>query len=116
MTLETLPSSLYVMSVISIILLLAFLVESMVEYLFGAIVENIPSFKPYKWLTMYVAGIVGVIGAFVYGFDIISLLAKFLGLDIQVNVFGQIIMGLAIGRGANYIHDIVKRYFVKPEA
>lgn len=106
--------NLSVWGVLFVIFLLAFLVESLVEYLFGAPFEYIPAMKPYKWLLMYVAMAVGMVGAFVYRFDLLYLLGAFVGTAIQVTVFGILLTGAAIGRGANYLHDLVTRYFVKP--
>ena len=104
-----------VLGTIGVILLLAFLVESLTEYLFGAACEHIPALKPFSWCLMYVAAAVGVGGAFVYGFDLLVLAGQFFEQPIQSNPFGVAITGLAIGRGANYIHDIFKRFFKKPE-
>jgi hypothetical protein len=104
-----------VLAVLAVVLFLAFLVESLVEYLLGAIIANVHALEPYKWLTIYVAAIVGIVGAFTYGFDLLSLLGQYLGITITITIFGKILTGLAIGRGANYIHDIVSRYFVKPK-
>ncbi len=109
-------SALYVLSVLGVIVFLAFLVESLVEYFLGAIIANVPSLAPFKWLTIYVAAIVGIVGAFVYQFDLIFLLGKYLDLpDIKVNTMGLILTGFSVGRGANYIHDLVSKYFVKPK-
>lgn len=99
---------------LGIIFLLAFLVESMVEFAAGAPFEHIPALAPYKWLLMYLSMAVGIVGAFVYNFDILSILSQFVNVAIPVTTFGLILTGCAIGRGANYLHDLVKRYFVKP--
>lgn len=95
-------------------LLLAFLVESLTEYFAGKLVENIPAIKQFAWLLPYVAGAVGIGGAFVYHFDLMVLVGSFMGNDLSLTPFGQVLTGLAIGRGANYIHDLWSRYFVKP--
>jgi hypothetical protein len=105
-----------VLGTIGVILLLAFLVESLTEYLFGAACEHIPALKPFSWCLMYVAAAVGVGGAFNYGFDLIYTAQVFFeNPDPTSTAFGVAITGLAIGRGANYIHDIFKRFFKKPE-
>jgi hypothetical protein len=104
-----------VFSVLAVIFLMAFLVESMVEYLFGTPFDKIPALQPYKWLLMYVAAIVGVAGAFIYRIDILYLLGGFVGAAFDVTFFGMVMTGLSIGRGANYLHDIVDKFFVKPE-
>jgi len=106
--------SLSVLSLLAVIFLLAFLVESLVEFAFGKIFENFPKISKHKWALMYIAMAVGIIGAFVYEFDLLYLLGQFLGVEIPMTVFGKVITGAAIGRGSNYIHDLVNKYFVKP--
>lgn len=103
-----------VLGVLAIIFLLAFLVESLVEYLFGAVFDHVPKLTPFKWCLMYIALVVGVIGAFVYKFDLIYLIGQFVGNAVTITYFGIVLTGAAIGRGAGYLHDLVKRYFVKP--
>jgi hypothetical protein len=93
-----------------IIFVLAFLVETLVEFLIGTPMEKFPALKPYKWMTMFVAIAVGIMGAFVYQFDVIYLIAGYLGvLTIPISPFGLIITGIAIGKGSNYIHDLVRK-------
>ncbi len=104
-----------IIGTIGVILLLAFLVESLTEYLFGAAMEHIPALKPFSWTLMYIAAAVGVGGAFVYGFDLLALAGKFFEVNVQSGPFGIAMTGLAIGRGANYIHDIFKRFFKEAE-
>lgn len=99
-----------------VIFLLAFLVESFVEYFFGQAVDHFPKLQPWKWALMYVAAAVGVIAAFVYQFDLVHLLGEYLGVPIQSTIFGIILTGLAIGRGSNFIHDLIDTFFKKPEA
>lgn len=104
-----------ILAILGVTLLLAFLVESLVEYFFGAIAAHVAVIQPYSWLTMYIAAAVGVAGALIYKIDFMHLLGQFLEVDIALTLFGMVITGLAIGRGANYIHDIVVKFFVKPE-
>lgn len=103
-----------VLSILGVIFLLAFLVEALVEYLFGQACEHVAVLKPYQWLLIYVSAAVGIVGAFVYQFDLLSLLGSYLGADIPVTPFGIVLTGLAIGRGANWLHDAVVKFFVKP--
>jgi hypothetical protein len=105
-----------VFAIVGVIILFAFLVESLVEYIFGAIAEHVPVLKPYQWLLMYVAMAVGVLGAFVYKFDLINLASQFLEVDIPITTLGIVISGMAIGRGSNYIHQLVSKFFKKPDA
>ena len=103
-----------VFAILAVIFLLSFLVESLVEYLFGQFFSHIPSLNPYSWTLMYISAIVGVVAAFVYQFDLISLLGSYVGQPIPINSLGIVLTGLAIGRGANYLHDLVAKFFVKP--
>jgi hypothetical protein len=98
-----------------VILLLAFLVESLTEYLFGTPFDKIPKLTPYKWTLMYVAMLIGIGGAFVYHLDLVSILGGYIGLDISPGPFGMILTGAAIGRGSNFVHDIITKFFVKTE-
>ena len=102
-----------ILAILAVILLLAFMVESLTEYFFGQLAANIPALKPYSWLLIYVAAAVGVLGAFVYKFDLLSLLGGYLQVNIPIGPFGIAITGAAIGRGSNYIHDIISKFFVK---
>jgi hypothetical protein len=111
-----------VLAILLIILFLAFLVEALVEYVFGQIAEHVPALKPFQWLLVYVALIVGVVAAFIYRFDLVYLLAMFLeqyapGVIVAVpqTNLGIALTGLAIGRGSSFIHDIMTRFFIKPD-
>lgn len=110
-----------ILGILAVIFLMAFMVESLVEYLFGQAVSHLPMLQPYSWLLMYFAAIVGVIGAFLYGFDLLYLLGNYLAVPVdafpvmaQPTWFGILLTGLAIGRGSNYLHDLVAKFFVKP--
>ena len=103
-----------VIGILAVIFLLSFLTESIVEYVFGQLIEHIPVLKPYAWLIMYVALSVGILGAFVYRFDLLYTLSNYLGAQVPTTPFGIAITGAAIGRGSNYLHDLVSKYFVKP--
>lgn len=110
-----------VLGILAVIFMMSFIIESLVEVLFGQAVSHLPILQPYAWLLMYVASIVGVIGAFLYGFDLLYLLGNYLAVPVDVypimaspTWFGTLLTGLAIGRGSNYLHDLVAKFFVKP--
>ena len=84
---------------------LGFLTESMVEYLFGQAIDHFKKLEPLRWALMYVAAAVGVGLSFYYGLDLVSLI--FEGAPSPV---GIALTGLAIGRGANYLHQFVSTY------
>ena len=102
-----------VIGTLGVILFMAFLVEGMVEYFFGEIANHVPALEQWKWLLMYVAAGVGVAAAFIYQFDLIALIASWLEVELNASPFGIVLTGLAIGRGANYIHQIISTYFPK---
>jgi hypothetical protein len=86
-------------------LTLAFLTESLTEYLFGQLADHVPFLKPIRWAIMYVAAAVGVGVAIFYQLDMISLI-----IQAPATWVGCVFTGLAIGRGANFVHDFVGRY------
>ena len=89
---------------------LAFMAESMTEYLFATWIdwlsEKHPAVKKAQPLK-YVAAGVGVLFAFVYSLDLI---AAMLGAVPNPPWVGIALTGLAIGRGANYVHDFAQTY------
>jgi len=87
---------------------LAFLAESMVEYIFGAVADHIQVVEPYRWLLMYIALGVGVLMAHWYQVDLLTLITG----DPPTGL-GIVLSGLGIGRGANFIHDFVSNYMPK---
>jgi len=120
-----------VITITLIILFLAFLAETLTELIFGTIANLIESIWPNleavlerpKFRTSVIqlfAICVGVAGAFIYRFDVIYLLGQYLQefagapLLIPMTEFGIVITGVAIGKGSNYIHDLIKRFLVKP--
>ena len=102
-----------VLVTMAILFMLAFLVEALVEAVFGTLFDKIPALTPYKWALMYVAFLVGIVGAFVYQFDLLYLLASYLdkATTLTINAFGIILTGLGIGRGSNFLHDLFTRWF-----
>ena len=90
-------------------LALAFLTESMVEYLFGQAVDHLPALAAWRWSLMYIAAIVGVFLAFYYRLDLLALIGG------AATPVGYAFSGLIIGRGANYLHDFVSRYILQKQ-
>jgi hypothetical protein len=100
-----------VMGTLGVILLLAFLVETLVEALFGRIVDHVPVLQPYKWALVYLAVAAGVAGAWVYQFDVIYLAGQVVETPVKPTAFGVIVTGVSIGMGASYIHQLIGTYF-----
>lgn len=80
------------------IFVLAVLVEGIIEYL---AIPVPPRFKP------YLAALLAMIVCVAYGAD----LPAALGLP-AVKYVGSLVTGLVIGRGSNYLADVVKRISV----
>ena len=101
--------------VFAVMIFLAYLIETLVEALLGPIFEKVPKLEPWKWCLMYIAIAAGVYAAFLYKFDVVYMLASFIGVEnLQITVFGIVITGLGVGKGSNYLHDIFQKFFVKP--
>ena len=104
-------------------LILAFLVESFVEYFFGLFFEYIPDkFQKFKKLVLsLVAATVGVLLCFFYKLDLIYILttisSMFAGKEpiITITAPGILLTGLGVGRGANYIHQFISQYIPAPK-
>lgn len=101
-------------TVLGVILGLAFMVETLAEFIFGDIFDKIPKLTPFKWCIKYIAVAFGVVGAFVYQFDLIYTLGNVLNAGVQQSAYGVAITGVSIGKGANYIHQLISTYFPKP--
>lgn len=101
------------LGVLIVILALSFLVETLTEWIFGTIFDRVPALAPYKWALMYVAIAIGILGAFVYRFDLLAILGDAVGSTPKVEVtwYGIIITGGAIGKGSNYLHDFIVKHF-----
>lgn len=115
------------LGILVVILSVAFLVETLTEAVFSPLFEKIPGLAPYRWALAYIALAVGLAGAFIYGFDLISILSHYVtriqaAVDplgeyptIEPNWFGEAITGLAIGKGSNYIHQFISKFFPSKE-
>jgi len=106
---------------IAVAFALAFLTESLVEYLLGTPMSKFESLKPWTWLLMYVAAGVGVFLALYWEIDLIAVIANGIaqmsGVPItwQVSPVGQVLSGLVIGRGSNFLHDFLSKTLRKPD-
>jgi hypothetical protein len=104
------------MYVLGLVFLLALMIEAVVEYFLGPIFDTAAWLKPYKWALMYVAAVVGILGCWIYQFDIMYLMGGYLSIDggflQQPSPFGIVLTGLTVGRGSNAVHDLIMRFVV----
>jgi len=101
------------LQILAVSFALAFLTESLVEYLFGAIADHVPAVDPLRWLLMYIAAVAGVALALFYHLDLIAIIAANAGVALDLAAptpVGMVLSGLAIGRGANYLNQFVATY------
>ena len=89
-------------------MLLAFLVEAGVEYVFGTPMDKIEKLKPYKWLLMYIGLAAGMGLAWYYRLDLPALV-----LQVEPSWVGFLLTGSAIGRGAGFLNDLWQKYVAK---
>lgn len=102
------------LAVLAGIFVLAFLAETLTEYFARPFLrpETLPGngHKPRHvipaWSLRYIAACVGVALAIAYRADALALF----GLEAWSPWIGYVVTGLIIGRGANYLNDIVDRW------
>jgi len=78
------------------ILFLATFTEGLVEYLFGKDGATQPYLK-------YIALAIGVVLAIAYSVDLLALV----GLQSGIPLISYVVSGIVIGRGSNYVNDVV---------
>lgn len=101
---------------------LAFLVETLVEYILGTPMDHIERLKPYKWTLIYFGLVGGILLALYFKIDLIAviavLIARLAGNTTfvwQPTFVGYILSGAAIGHGSNYLHDFLVKVLQKPD-
>ena len=97
-----------------LILFLAFLVtEGIVEYFLGQLFEKVEKLKPFSWTLMYVSAMAGIGLCIYYKLDLIALLSQYLVMEpaIASGPVGQVLTGIAVGRGANFINQLIAKFF-----
>lgn len=92
---------------------LAFLVESMTEYLFGILFDKFVAMKKFKWTLQYLSAGAGVGLCFHYQLDLMAFMQNTASVAAPPTAVGLVLTGLVIGRGANFVHQFVSQYFPK---
>lgn len=83
------------------ILYLVVAIERITEIVLGQLFDQIEKLQPYKWTLMYAAMVLGIVAAFTFDLDVLTLLGN------DVSVLGQVLTGLIIGGGSNFLHDLL---------
>lgn len=118
------------LGILVVMVAFAYLVETLGETLFETLAHLLTAVWPALEGVLFPAqpghvrrGVVqaltllaGMAGAWWYQFDLVSLLMQSLQIPAAPSAFGIVITGLAIGKGSNYLHETIKRYFrLQPE-
>lgn len=112
-----------ILGLFGLLMFISFLLEAIVEAVLGQVFNKVPILTPYKWLLIYVAYAAGILGAFIFQFDLIYLVAKYLEIseisiylsmpDIGITIYGKILTGFCIGRGSNFLHTAYSFFYQK---
>lgn len=95
--------------------LMGVLVEGSVEYLFGTAFDKWSVLTPHKWALMYLSVAVGIGVSFYYSVDFVALAVNAAGAQMATNWVGILFTGIIIGRGSNYVNDLISKWFAKPK-
>lgn len=96
--------------------LFAFLIESMTEYLFGILVDCFPKLDPGRKALPFIPLFLGVMVMFYYNIDLVAVMVNLLPEQhMENNPIGIVFTGMMVGRGANFIHQLMSTYFPKKE-
>lgn len=88
---------------ISAVLVMAVIIEAIIAYVKTWVVE-----KKIQW-PQIVAVLFGIVISFAYGLDIPALV----GIKSGIAYVGNVLTGILISRGSNYIHDLYKNIISK---
>lgn len=88
------------------IFFLAMMVEGIVEFFLAPLVELAAKWVP-PFTIRYLAMIVGIAICILYQID---LLAALIGLEAIHPLVGFVLSGILMGRGSNYIHDLIGKW------
>lgn len=93
-------------------LVLAFVIEAVLEYVFGVWWKPVSEEMRPKIL-MAVGLVFGIALCICYRLDLVAYVGQQFGVtELQPNVVGQILTGALIGRGSDYLHGFWKK--IKP--
>lgn len=80
---------------------LAWLIEAFVEYVFGYVLDQWESTKPYKKWLPYIALAAGVALCFYYNASLIAIITN------EVEAVGIALTGFLVSRGAGFLNDFL---------
>ena len=83
--------------------------EGFVEYFLGTLFERITKLTPFAWLLMYVSLAGGLFLSYAFQLDAVFLVFGITSATMPW--LGVFLTGVVIGRGANFVADVWKKYF-----
>lgn len=89
---------------VAVVFALALLTEGVTEYFFAGVVERLRLPRAYL---RHLSAALGVALCLIYRVDALAL---FFGLSPRLGFLGEVLTGLLLGRGANFLHDLYSRY------
>lgn len=92
---------------IAIILFFAAQVEAIVEYFIAPFFAKDVDFHALS--LRWISAVVGIVVAFFAGLNMYAVL----GITLQFPIFGIIMTGIVISRGANYVNDVITWFRTK---
>jgi len=103
-------------SIVILLMFVAFVVEAVVEYLAASWLKLVITNSEWRAVAMrWTGGGVGIFFCAIWGIDLMSAVVGAFGFQpLQPGPafwFGTVITGLMIGRGANWLHDLAKKWF-----
>lgn len=81
---------------------LAIVVEGIVEH----IKQGFPVIADKTWAILLITWLIGIAGCLVFGIDVFDLLH----IRAKVPFAGEIITGMLIARGSNYMYDLIGKF------
>lgn len=85
----------------ALFLFLSVLVERLTEYVLGTPFDKVAALTPFKWLLMYASMALGVAVTYFGTLDFVLLVG-----GVNLGILGTVLSGIAIGGGANLLHQI----------
>lgn len=105
--------------IVLVLSLLAYLLETGVESVIGEYIDLfVKNEKARLAILKSIPVVAGILIALFYKMDVVYLLADFVKADwlplAQPSWVGMVMTGFGIGKGSSYLHDVFKKYFIKP--
>jgi len=96
-----------VIGVWAAMIVVAAIIEAVLEYVFGIWWTPIPDPDKRKKILMAVGLFLGVIICIYYRIDVVYEMMAQVGFQVQTGIIGYVISGLIAGRGSEFVHSFI---------